>query len=76
MNKLVVLSWVTGDLHNGFPAVTAQLWEAGDPHPMKFTGSLPAAPALPELYRDWQLLYSALYQRLESPHRNRYRRCD
>ena len=64
MNKLVVLSLGSGDLHNGFPAVTAQLWEAGDPHPMKFIGSLPAAPALPQLYRDWQLLYSALYQRL------------
>jgi hypothetical protein len=64
MNKLVVLSLGQGDLHNGFSAVTAQLWEAGDPHPMKFTGSLPTAPALPQLYRDWQLLYSALYQRL------------
>jgi CHASE2 domain-containing sensor protein len=64
MNKLVVLSLGTGDLHNGFRSVTAQFWEAGDPHPMKFTGSLPAAPALPQLYRDWQLLYSALYQRL------------
>lgn len=64
MNKLVVLSLGNGDLLNGFPAITAQLWEAGDPHPMKFTGSLPAAPTLPQLYRDWQLLYSALYQRL------------
>jgi len=30
-------------LQNGFPAVTAQLWEPGNPHPMKFIGSLPAA---------------------------------
>lgn len=65
MNKLVVLSLGTGDLNNGFPSVTTQLWEAGNPHPMKFTGSLPAAPTLPQLYRDWQLLYFALYQRLK-----------
>lgn len=65
MNKLVVLSLGNGDLHNGFPAVTAQLWEQGDPHPMKFTGCLPASPEIPELYRYWQLLYSALYQRLD-----------
>ncbi len=64
MSKLVVLSLGNGDLNNGFQTVTAQLWEADDPHPMKFTGSLPAAPALPQLYRDWQLLYCALYQRL------------
>lgn len=65
MNKLVVLSLGDGDLHNGFAAVTAQLWEDGDPRPMKFTGQLPAAPEIPELYRYWQLLYSALYQRLD-----------
>ncbi|GAB4177795.1 MAG: hypothetical protein Fur006_09690 [Coleofasciculaceae cyanobacterium] len=63
MNQLVVLSLGNGDLNNGFPAVTAELWEANNPYPMKFTGSLPAAPELPELYRAWQLLYSALYSR-------------
>lgn len=65
MHNLVVLSLGDGDLHNGFPAVTAQLWEHGNPRPMKFTGRLPAAPEIPELYRYWQLLYSALYQRLD-----------
>jgi CHASE2 domain-containing sensor protein len=63
MNQLVVLSLGNGNLNNGFPAVTAELWEANNPYPMKFTGSLPAAPELPELYRSWQLLYSALYSR-------------
>ena len=63
MNQLVVLSLGNGNLNNGFPAVTAELWEANNPYPMKFTGSLPAAPELPELYRAWQLLYSALYSR-------------
>lgn len=65
MNKLVVLSLGNGDLENGFGAVTGQLWEQSDPNPMKFTGRLPAAPEIPELYRHWQLLYKALYQRLD-----------
>ena len=64
MNKLVVLSLGNGNLHNGFPTVTAQVWEQSD-RPIKFTGSLPAAPEISELYRYWQLLYSALYQRLD-----------
>jgi CHASE2 domain-containing sensor protein len=63
MSKLVVLSLGNGNLNNGFPAVTAELWEGSNPYPMKFTGSLPPAPELPELYRAWQLLYSALYSR-------------
>ena len=65
MNKLVVLSLGNGDLENGFPAVTAQLWEHRGSVGMKFTGCLPAAPEIAELYRYWQLLYSALYQRLD-----------
>jgi len=64
MNNLVVLSLGNGDLRNGFPTVTAQLWEPSNPNPMKFTGSLPKAPEISELYTYWQLLYSALYQRL------------
>ena len=44
MSKLVVISLGNGDLKSGFPTVTAQLWEADTPSPMKFTGSLPAAP--------------------------------
>jgi len=64
MNKLVVLSLGNGDLHNGFPVVTAQLWESNNTYLGKITGSLPAAPEISELYKYWQLLYSALYQRL------------
>ena len=64
MNNLVVLSLGNGDLSNGFPSVTAQLWEPSNPNPMKFTGSLPKAAEISELYKYWQLLYSALYQRL------------
>ncbi len=64
MNKLVVFSLLGGDLNNGFPVVTAQLWDVDQPYPVKFTGSLPAVPELPELYKKWQMLYSALHQRL------------
>jgi CHASE2 domain-containing sensor protein len=64
MNKLVVFSLLAGDLHQGFPAVTAQFWDSHRQYPMKFTATLPAAPELNELYHRWQLLYAALHQRL------------
>ena len=63
MNKLVVLSLGNGNLHDGFPTVTAQVWESD--RPIQFTGCLPASPEIAELYKYWQLLYSALYQRLD-----------
>ena len=63
MNNLVVLSRGNGDLHKGFPTVTAQRKQSD--RPIKFTGCLPASPEISELYRYWQLLYSALYQRLD-----------
>jgi len=50
MNKLVVLSLGNGDLYNGFPVVTAQLWESNNTYLGKITGSLPAAPEISELY--------------------------
>lgn len=62
---LVVLSLGNGNLHNGFPTVTAQLWEQSNSQPIKFTGCLPASPEIAELYKYWQLLYSAVYQRLD-----------
>ncbi len=65
MDQVVVLSFGTGGFHSGFPAVTAQLWGQTTLYPIKFTGSLPAAPNIPELYRQWRLLYLALYQRLD-----------
>ena len=64
MSRLVVLSLSQGNLQDGFPAVTVQLGEADNPYRMKFTASLPAAPEISELYRNWQSLYSAFYQRL------------
>jgi CHASE2 domain-containing sensor protein len=64
MHKLVVFSLSGGDLNCGFTVVTAQLWDHHQPYPINFTGSLPPAPELPELYRRWQLFYEALNQRL------------
>ncbi|MBR8840654.1 MAG: CHASE2 domain-containing protein [Stigonema ocellatum SAG 48.90 = DSM 106950] len=64
MSRLVVLSLGQGNLYHGFPVVTAQIGETNNPHQMKFTASLPAAPEIPELYHNWQLLYSAFYQRV------------
>ncbi|BAZ50055.1 hypothetical protein NIES4103_26690 [Nostoc sp. NIES-4103] len=62
MSKLVVLNLGNGDLHKGFPDVTVQIGFANNSRAMEFHGSLPAAPELPQLYRNWQILYSALYR--------------
>ncbi|MBW4476056.1 MAG: CHASE2 domain-containing protein [Tolypothrix brevis GSE-NOS-MK-07-07A] len=63
MSKLVVLNLGKGDLKRGFPSVTVQLWEEGNPIAMH-TGSLPPASSLWQLYRRWQLLYQLLYEAL------------
>lgn len=65
MNKLVVLKLGNGDLHNGFPTVTAQLWDANKTLLTQIIGSLPAAPEVFEIYKHWQLLYLAIHQRLD-----------
>ncbi|HAX80786.1 MAG TPA: hypothetical protein DCY88_34350 [Cyanobacteria bacterium UBA11372] len=63
MSKSIVINLGHGDLNNGFPRVTAQLWAAGHPLPEQFIGSLPAAPTLVELYRNWQSIYLNLCDR-------------
>lgn len=63
MSRLVVLSLGQGNLEDGFPAVTVQLGEQNNPYGMKFTASLPAAPEIAVLYRNWRSLYSFFYQR-------------
>jgi WD40 repeat protein len=65
MSKSVVINLGAGDLNSGFPRVTVQLREAGHPLPQQFTGSLPPAPVLAELYRNWQLVYMSLSARKE-----------
>ncbi|MEC4819001.1 MAG: hypothetical protein SAK29_37865, partial [Scytonema sp. PMC 1069.18] len=69
MNKSVVINLGSGDLYNGFPVVTAQVWSAGTSRPQQFIGSLAAAPNLIELYKNWQDLYKNLCDRkyLRSP---------
>ena len=66
MSKLVVLNLGQGDWEKGFAGVTVRLSAPGDSQPLQFTGSLPAAPEIPESYQRWQFLYQALYQRLRS----------
>ena len=61
MSKSVVISLGNGDLYRGFELVTAQLWVAGHPLPEQFIGSLPPAPTLVELYRNWQSMYHSIY---------------
>ncbi|MGH8002846.1 MAG: CHAT domain-containing protein [Brasilonema sp.] len=57
MSKSVVISLGSGDLNNGFPNVTARLSSSGNSLAQQFIGSLPAAPFLVELCKNWQLNY-------------------
>lgn len=63
MSKSIVINLGHGDLNNGFPRVTAQLWAAGHPLPEQFIGSLPAVPDLIDVHRNWQLIYQNLCDR-------------
>ncbi len=40
------------------------LWEADNLLPIQFTGSLPPAPEIYSIYRNWRLIYQAIYQNL------------
>ncbi len=64
MSKLLVFSLLGGDFNQGFPVVTAQLWDTNQSFPVKFIGSLPAVPELPNIYNKWRLLYEAVHYRL------------
>ncbi len=57
----VVINLGSGDLHQGFPRVVAQLWSADYFLPEQFVGSLPAAPELVELYERWQSVYQYMW---------------
>ncbi|BAZ16514.1 hypothetical protein NIES4071_83910 [Calothrix sp. NIES-4071] len=61
MSKLIVINLEKGNLNDGFSPVTAQLWD-NNSRPIKFTGSLPPAPEIAELYKRFQLIYDALQQ--------------
>ncbi len=64
MSPLVVLNLGTGNCHTGLPRITAQLWIEGNQPSSKYVGSLPPAPILPKLYREWQQFYEALHNPL------------
>jgi len=55
-----------GDLNNGFPRGTIQLRDASQSLLMQFTISLPSAPELLTLYKQWRLLYLNLCGRMHS----------
>ena len=61
MSQRINLNLGQGDWHQGFPGVTAQLWEADSIAPIQFTGSLPPHPTLGQQYERWRSLYTALY---------------
>ncbi|MGB3760313.1 MAG: CHAT domain-containing protein [Rivularia sp. (in: cyanobacteria)] len=61
MSKLVVINLGNGELEKGFEQVTARLWEVGNSFPEQFIGSLPPAPELAQLYRNWRLSYQSLF---------------
>ncbi len=63
MSKSVVINLGYGDLKQGFPRVSAQLWVAGHPLPEQFIGSLPSAPHLLDLYQHWRIIYENLCSR-------------
>jgi len=64
MNKAVLINLGSGNLHDGFPRVTVQLWVSGYSRPQQFIGSLPAAPMLEVLYKNWQSVYTNIYTQL------------
>jgi WD40 repeat protein len=70
MSKSVIINLGSGDLYQGFPRVTVQLCTEGNPLPEQFVGTLPAAPALIELYRNWQLVYRGLCDRISGGQRH------
>ncbi len=63
MSKSVVINLGSGNLEDGFPRVTAQLWVVNSSLPEQYIGSLPPAPSLTELYRSWQMHYRTLCNR-------------
>ena len=60
----VILSLGKGNLSNGCPVLSVQLWDAQRHLVMKSEGSLPPNPKLENLYRDWRSLYRAYYQNI------------
>ena len=65
MSKLVILNLSKGSLQQGFDNAIAQIYDRKQDvnlFSIQFTGSLPPAPEITELYRRWQILYNLLYE--------------
>lgn len=67
--QLVVLNLGAGNLNDGFPYVTAQLWAVSSSLPEKFSGSLPSAQHLDDICEQWRLIYRGLCNRLKLQNR-------
>lgn len=59
-DKVVVLTFGSGDFEQGFAAITAQIWSDGHLLPTTFAGRLAANPEIPRLYQRWQVTYETL----------------
>lgn len=59
-DKVVVLTFGSGNFEQGFAAITAQIWSDGHRLPTTFTGKLAANPELPRLYQRWKVTYETL----------------
>ena len=57
-----LLSLGAGSWQQGFESVTLQLWAQDSRTPIQFSGSLPAAPELYQVFQEWRSLYHALYK--------------
>ncbi|MEM9005056.1 MAG: CHASE2 domain-containing protein [Cyanobacteria bacterium P01_F01_bin.86] len=61
MQQRALLTLGSGNWQQGFDSATLQLWEADSRTPIQFSGSLPPAPNLAPIFRQWRSLYVALY---------------
>jgi WD40 repeat protein len=64
-SKSIVINLGSGDISQGFPLITAQLWKSDDRFREQYLGSLPPAPHLIELYQNWQSIYLNLCDRFQ-----------
>jgi energy-coupling factor transporter ATP-binding protein EcfA2 len=64
-SKSIVINLGSGTLSKGFSNVTARFWTSDNRLSEQYIGSLPSAPHLNELYRNWQSIYLNLNTRLQ-----------
>ncbi|MGK7886442.1 MAG: CHAT domain-containing protein [Crocosphaera sp.] len=57
---VMVINFGTGNLIQGFPYITVQLWSNHSPFPQQFTANLPFKENLEESYSKWKQEYNAI----------------